>query len=83
MENECNGEKVGYKSRKLARTALNIIKGTNHNRHTIPIRCYYCTPCNMWHLTSSEEDDGIGGKIRSIQLKHGKEFQQLLKNQEK
>lgn len=69
-------QKVGYKTKKEAATALNRISKSHNRMEKYPNRKYYCDNCSQWHLTSKE--DGVSNKTRPVVLKLASRFKKLI-----
>lgn len=70
MKDELNPcGKALYADEKSALEHINLIKNKS-TRSTIPIRPYFCIPCNGWHITSkADKYDQYLNKIKELELK--------------
>lgn len=69
-------QKVGYKTKKEAATAINRIRKSHNRMEKFPHRMYWHSECGEWHLSSKE--DGVSNRVRPITLKLAKRFKKLI-----
>ena len=55
--------KTTYSTKKQALSVLNYIKD-NANRKKVPVRAYYCKPCEGWHFTSQDNNEIVTYKFK-------------------
>lgn len=53
----CITNKLGYASKALAKQAMYFAQAHKSPGRKKPIRVFYCTHCERWHLTSQEKKE--------------------------
>lgn len=75
-------EKITYLTKSEAAKHLRRIQGMKRKKSaSLPIRYYECNECGNWHLTSKEHFESKRNEPKPVELKHSKEWINLLARQ--
>jgi hypothetical protein len=72
-------KKIGYKTKVLAQTNLNLLlKNKRWRKKTNQGRIYYCSECKEYHITSTLNTSSFGSEFRNMGLFHKEKWENLL-----